>query len=88
MTDIEKVFKACGFNEVDEKLADDLDKIVAWQKDLQQVDTDNVEPMWNTLGDEVEAISNDDIPQQKDDDVLANAPESEDNFFLVPKVMK
>ena len=88
MTDIEKVFKACGFNEVDEKLASDLDKIVAWQEELKRVNTDNVEPMWNTLGDNVEVVYNDDIAQQVDGDVLANAPESEDNFFLVPKVIK
>lgn len=88
MNDIEKVFKACGFNEVDEKLAGDLDKIVAWQEELKQINTDGVEPMWNTLGDDVEVISNDDTPKQQDGDVLANAPESEDNFFLVPKVIK
>ena len=88
MTDIEKTFKACGFNDIDKMLADDLDKIVAWQEELQHVDTDNVEPLWNTIGDNAEILHNDDIPMQPDGDVLANAPESEDNFFLVPKVLK
>ena len=86
--DLAKVFKSCGFNKVDEKLAQDLNKIITWQEKLKQIPIDNIEPMYNTLGDDANYISNDDNIEKENSDVLANAPETEDNFFLVPKVIK
>ena len=86
--DLAKVFKSCGFNKVDEKLAQDLNKIITWQEKLKQIPIDNIEPMYNTLGNDVTYIANDDTIQNENSQILANAPETEDNFFLVPKVIK
>ena len=75
---------------IDEKLVEDLDKIVEWQEILKEVNIEGVEPMYNTLGDDAMYISNEDIVEKKNsvEEILANAPESEDNYFLVPKVIK
>ena len=86
--DLAKVFKSCGFNKVDEKLAQDLNKIITWQEKLKQIPIDNIEPMYNTLGNDVTYIANDDTIHNENSQILANAPETEDNFFLVPKVIK
>ena len=85
--DLNKVFRACGFNYVDKNLCDDLEKIIAWQNVLREVDVQDVEPMYNTLGDGAKAIANTDDVVKENGDIFANAPEMEDNFFLVPKVI-
>ena len=88
--EVKKLFKSAGFNNIDEKLVEDLDKIVEWQEILKEVNIEGVEPMYNTLGDDAMYISNEDIVEKKNsvEEILANAPESEDNYFLVPKVIK
>ena len=85
--DLNKVFRACGFNYVDKNLCDDLGKIIAWQNVLREVDIEGVEPMYNTLGDNVKTIANLDEIVKENSDIFSNAPEIEDNFFLVPKVI-
>ena len=85
--DLNKVFRACGFNYVDKNLCDDLGKIIAWQNVLREVDIEGVEPMYNTLGDNVKTIANLDEIVKENSDIFSNAPEIEDNFFVVPKVI-
>ena len=85
---LEKIFKACGFIGVNEKLANDLDKIIDWQQKLKEIDISNVKPMFTTIGDNEIYISNNDESEQLNDDIFQNAPETDDNFFLVPKVIK
>ena len=86
----EKLFKSAGFNSVDEGLVADLDKIVEWQEILKEVNIDGVEPMYNTLGEDAMYISNNDEIKKLNsvEEIMKNAPESEDNYFLVPKVIK
>lgn len=88
--EVKKLFKSAGFNNIDDKLVKDLDKIVEWQEILKEVNIEGVEPMYNTLGEDAMYISNEDIVEKKNsvEEILANAPESEDNYFLVPKVIK
>ena len=85
--DLNKVFRACGFNYVDKNLYDDLEKIIAWQNVLREVDVRGVEPMYNTLGNDAKSITNVDNVVKENGDIFANAPEMEDNFFLVPKII-
>ena len=85
---LNKIFKACGFDKVDEKLVQDINKIVDWQEVLKEVNIDNVEPMFHTLGENAKYMSNEDEVVIENTDVLSNAPDKEDNFFLVPKVIK
>ena len=38
--DLDKIFKSCGFLEINEALSKDLTKIVDWQKKLLEIDVD------------------------------------------------
>jgi aspartyl-tRNA(Asn)/glutamyl-tRNA(Gln) amidotransferase subunit C len=69
-------------------LEGELSAILDWVEQLGEVDTANVEPMTR-----VEAMA---LPKREDkvtdggipDLVVKNAPLTEDNFFLVPKVVE
>ncbi|OEJ66802.1 Asp-tRNA(Asn)/Glu-tRNA(Gln) amidotransferase subunit GatC [Magnetovibrio blakemorei] len=71
-----------------EPLAGELSSILNWIEQLQELDTDGVEPM--------ASVSDVVLPQRKDAvtdgncqaAVLKNAPDSEDGFFAVPKVVE
>jgi len=70
-------------------LAAELNGIMAWIEQLNEVDIDGVEPMTSA----VEGLSlpmRDDVVTDGDDPecVLKNAPKSEDGFFVVPKVVE
>ena len=71
-----------------EPMAQELNGILAWVEQLGEVDTAGVEPMTGAI-----AAT---LPQRKDsaeqgaptEDLLANAPEADDGFFVVPKVVE
>ncbi|MDE0052058.1 MAG: Asp-tRNA(Asn)/Glu-tRNA(Gln) amidotransferase subunit GatC [Rhodospirillales bacterium] len=71
-----------------EPMAEELNGILAWVEQLGEVDTEGVEPMTGAI-----AAT---LPQRDDsaeagaptDDLLANAPEAEDGFFVVPRVVE
>ena len=71
-----------------EPLAKELSAVLDWIEQLQQVDTDHVEPM--TGGTDLEMvwrkdeISDAGYPEK----VLANAPEAQEGFYTVPKVVE
>ena len=71
-----------------DKIAPELNNILGFIEQLSEVDTDNVEPLSNV------ARSNlplrDDVINDGDcvEKVLANAPEAEENYFAVPKVVE
>lgn len=68
-----------------EPLANELNGILGWIEQLNEVDVDGVEPMTSVVAAE--------LPMRDDkvtdggivDDVLANAPNSTAGFFVVPK---
>jgi aspartyl-tRNA(Asn)/glutamyl-tRNA(Gln) amidotransferase subunit C len=71
-----------------EPLAGELSGILAWIEQLNEVDTDGVAPMAST-----EAVSlpmREDVVTEGGDPavVLANAPRTDRNFFVVPKVVE
>ena len=71
-----------------EPLAGELSGILAWIEQLNEVDTEGVQPMAST-----EAVSlpqRDDVVTDGGDPavILANAPKSDRNFFVVPKVVE
>ena len=71
-----------------QRLESELSGILDWVAQLDELDTANVEPMTR-----VEAMT---MKMRKDEvtdgfiaaDVVANAPEREDSFFVVPKVVE
>jgi aspartyl-tRNA(Asn)/glutamyl-tRNA(Gln) amidotransferase subunit C len=66
-------------------LAEELSNILGWVEQLDEVDTEGVEPM-------ASATEGMGLRQRRDgncrDDVLSNAPEERDGFFVVPKVIE
>ncbi len=71
-----------------DELAGELNGILAWVEQLGEVDTEGVAPMTSVV--EVKLPRRDDHVSDggRRDDILANAPEAEDGFFVVPKVIE
>ena len=66
-------------------LAGELNGILGWIDQLNEVDVEGVDPMTSVVETQLpmreDVITDGNIPDQ----VLANAPNSEDGFFVVPK---
>ena len=71
-----------------EKMTGELNAILGFVEQLNEVDVDGVEPMTSvvpaTMKKRVDGVTDGGYP----DDVVGNAPETEDHFFLVPKVVE
>ena len=69
-------------------LEGELTGILDWVDQLNEVDTEGVEPM--TCVTEMSMHMRDDevTDGQKPDEIIANAPASDDHFFMVPKVVE
>lgn len=66
-------------------LADDLNGILGWIEQLNEVDVEGVEPMTSAV-DMAAPMREDAISDGgKRDDVLKNAPKKDDGFFVVPR---
>ena len=76
------------FSEKEEKsLEDELNNILDWVDDLKKVDTENTEPMLSVFNENMKF--REDIPKPtKSEEVLSNAPEHKEGFFVVPKVIE
>jgi aspartyl-tRNA(Asn)/glutamyl-tRNA(Gln) amidotransferase subunit C len=78
---------AVAENEV-EHLKGELNTMLAFVEQLAEVNVDNVEPMTSVtpmaMKKRADAVTDGDLA----DDIVRNAPMSEDNFFLVPKVIE
>ena len=74
--------------EKQEKIAAELNAILNWIEELNEVDTTGVKPLSSVTAHE--------LPQREDvvsdgnkvEDILANAPEEASGFFVVPKVVE
>jgi len=71
-----------------EPLAQELNGILAWIEQLDEVDVQGVEPMTSCVA--VALPMRDDVVTAggEPEKVLSNAPKSADNFFVVPKVVE
>jgi aspartyl-tRNA(Asn)/glutamyl-tRNA(Gln) amidotransferase subunit C len=71
-----------------EHLKGELNAILAWVEQLGEVDVAGVEPMTSVtpmkMKMRADEVTDGGIPE----DIVKNAPASEDNFFLVPKVVE
>ena len=69
-------------------LKGELNAILAWVEQLQAVDVEGVEPMTSVTPMKMkmreDVVTDGEIAEQ----VTKNAPMSDDNFFLVPKVVE
>ena len=71
-----------------ETLSAELSGILDWIEELNEVDTDNVEPIASVTGHSLPR--REDVVSDGDrvDEVLANVPETASGFFVVPKVVE
>ena len=69
-------------------LQSELSAILQWVEQLEEVDTKGVEPMTSAehqpLKQRQDEVTDGEIPEK----IIANAPMSEDNFFMVPTVVE
>jgi aspartyl-tRNA(Asn)/glutamyl-tRNA(Gln) amidotransferase subunit C len=69
-------------------LAAELSHIVSWIEQLDEVDTDGVEPMSRVVSMKL-PMRNDVVTEgDRRDAILGNAPQATDAFFTVPKVVE
>jgi len=66
-------------------LADELNGILGWIEQLQEVDVEGVAPMTSAVAMAAPMRKDEITDGGKRDDVLKNAPKSEDGFFVVPR---
>ncbi|MCF3934480.1 Asp-tRNA(Asn)/Glu-tRNA(Gln) amidotransferase subunit GatC [Acuticoccus sp. M5D2P5] len=71
-----------------ERLQGELNAILGFVEQLGEVDVDGVEPMTATVDAALRRRADEVTDGGNPDKVLANAPESDDGFFLVPKVVE
>ncbi|MGD9738115.1 MAG: Asp-tRNA(Asn)/Glu-tRNA(Gln) amidotransferase subunit GatC [Bauldia sp.] len=71
-----------------ESLKGSLNGILAFVEQLNEVDVDGVEPMTSVRPMTMKKRKDEVTEGYMADKVLGNAPETEDGFFLVPKVVE
>lgn len=75
-----------------EPMTAELNGILKWIEQLNEVDVAGVEPMTSTV--DMKLPMREDVVQSgptgggQPDNVVANAPRTEDHFFVVPKVVE
>ena len=70
----------------------ELNTILGWVEQLQEVDVEGVEAMAScvdmALPMRADELKTDETGGGRPDEVVANAPRTEDHFFVVPKVVE
>ena len=65
-----------------------LSSILDWVEQLNEVNTDNIEPLSNISMAKLPLRKDEEINEDKSSDILSNAPEKLENYFVVPKVIE
>ncbi|MEM9988597.1 MAG: Asp-tRNA(Asn)/Glu-tRNA(Gln) amidotransferase subunit GatC [Pseudomonadota bacterium] len=75
-----------------EPMAKEMSSILGWIEQLQEVDVDGVAAMASTVDVSLplrkDVLATDETGGGRPDDVVANAPKTEDHFFVVPNVVE
>ena len=74
-------------NEIAE-LSNQLSSILDWVEILNEVNTDNIEPLSNVSKSKLYLRKDEKNIENKSNEVLSNAPEKLENYFVVPKVIE
>ena len=85
---ISKLSRIASNDKFEENMIKDLNSILEFVDQLNEVKIDNVEPLASTV--EQELIKRDDqvkIMNEKKD-ILSNSPEDNEDFYVVPKVIE
>jgi aspartyl-tRNA(Asn)/glutamyl-tRNA(Gln) amidotransferase subunit C len=70
------------------RMADELNNILGFVEQLNEVDVSGVEPMTSVIPMEMKKRQDTVTDGNKAADIVANAPATDENFFLVPKVVE
>jgi len=71
-----------------ETMRGELNAILGFVEQLNEVDVSGVEPMTSVVDVKAKQRVDEVTDGNKADDIMANAPASEDHFFMVPKVIE
>lgn len=71
-----------------EKFAGELTGIMNWIEQLSEVDTDGVKPMTSVVDVKLHQRADHITDGDYRDQILSNAPEAQEGFFVVPKVVE
>ena len=71
-----------------EQLVGELNGILDWIAELDEVDTGAVEPLASVTGHGLPRRSDEVTDGNRVDEVMANVPETAGGFFVVPKVVE
>ncbi|MGI6853104.1 Asp-tRNA(Asn)/Glu-tRNA(Gln) amidotransferase subunit GatC [Mesorhizobium sp. 1B3] len=71
-----------------ERMTGELNAILGFVEQLNEVDVAGVEPMTSVIPMEMKKRQDAVTDGNKAADIVANAPATEENFFLVPKVVE
>ena len=74
--------------EKEEKIVQDLDNIIEFVDQLNDADTSNVEPLTNPLEKTAKTRTDQVTAKNLKKELLEIAPSSNDNYFLVPRVVE
>ena len=74
--------------EKEEKIVQDLDNIIEFVDQLKDIDTSNVEPLTNPLEKTAKTRSDQITAKNLKKELLEIAPSSNDDYFLVPRVVE
>ena len=86
--DVRKVARLSRIAVPDEKLeglAAELNGIMGWIEQLNEVDVDGVEPLTSVVETSLPMRKDEVTDGNRRDEVLANAPKSDEGFFVVPR---
>ena len=88
--DIEKISRLAQIEIKDEKeiLATQIENVINWIEKLNEVNTDNVEPMINVHNEPLHLNADEVNVGNIADDVLKNAPKQIYGYIAVPKVIE
>ena len=85
---VAKLARIAVSEEQAEKMVGELNNIIGFVEQLNEVNVDGVEPMTSVVSMTMRKRKDEITDGNKADDVVANAPATEDHYFMVPKVIE
>lgn len=85
---IAKLARIAVSDDETDTIASELNHILNWIEELNEVDTNGVAPLASVTGHSLPLRQDAVTDGDKVDQILANAPEQASGFFVVPKVVE
>ena len=85
-----KIAKLCRIKLKEEEIGEfssQLSSIIDWVEQLNEVNTEKIKPLSNVSSSNLPLREDKIIAENDSEDILSNAPEKLENYFVVPKVV-